>query len=269
MIRLLKSTVSLLSAVLLLCCQPNRDQLAEASESEAMDANPAAEGFDMVNSDAEAIEVADQVMEAMGGRQAWDQTRYLAWDFFGSRRLVWDKHNGQVRIDFPDSTVYLVNIYDGSGSAFKHGQEVVHPDSLAQELDRARRIWINDSYWLVMPFKLKDSGVTLKHMGMEENQQGSPSHVLQLTFRDVGVTPQNRYLVYVDTATHLVNQWAFFREAGQDTASFILPWNNYQQHGSILLSDNRGERHLNDVRVFDSLPEEVFTSMQAVDLSKY
>ena len=165
--------------------------------------------------------------------------------------------------------MYLVNIYDGSGSAFKNGQEVEHADSLAKELDRAKRIWINDSYWLVMPYKLKDSGVTLKYMGIEEDQQGASSHVLQLTFQEVGVTPQNRYLVYVDTATNLVCQWAFYREADQDSANFILPWANYQQYGEIMLADNRGERNLNEVMVYDSLPEEVFTSLAPIELSSY
>jgi hypothetical protein len=246
-------------------CQPQ----SESTTSEPVEMNPAAEGFDMVNSDEQAIAIADQVMDAMGGRTSWDQTRYLCWDFFGSRHLIWDKQNGDVRIDFPDGNIYQVNVFDGSGKVLKDSSEVVHPDSLAKELDRAKRIWINDSYWLVMPFKLKDSGVTLKYLGVEQSQQGVPSHVLQLTFKNVGVTPQNRYLVYVDTSSNLVNQWAFYREADQDSANFVLPWDNYQQHGKLLLSSNRGERNLNNVQVLDSLPAEIFTSLEPVDLNDY
>ena len=246
-------------------CQP---QQAPAS-GDSMEQNPAAEGFNMDGSDEMAIAIADEVMEAMGGRASWDQTRYLSWDFFGRRHLIWDKYNGDVRIDFPDGTIYQVNINDGSGKAYKAGAEVEHPDSLSKELDRAKRIWINDSYWLVMPFKLKDSGVTLKYLGVEPSQGEVPSHILELTFENVGVTPENRYLVYVDTATNLVNQWAFYREAGQDSANFVSPWNNYQQHGKILLSDNRGERSLNNVQVLDSLPSEIFNLLEPVDLTKY
>lgn len=259
--------------VVLICgglsCQPAQDQAVQSAGNEAIDHNPPAEGFDITNSDQQAIEIADKVMEAMGGRQAWDHTRFLSWDFFGARRLVWDKQTGNVRIDFPDSTVYLVNINDTTGKAFKDGEEVTHPDSLTIEMNRARRIWINDSYWLVMPFKLKDSGVTLKHLGLDETQQGVSSHLLELTFNQVGVTPENRYLVYVDTSTNLVNQWAFYREADQDSANFILPWANYQQFGDILLSGNRGDRELTDITVYDSLPDQVFTSLEEVDLSIY
>lgn len=254
---------------LLLACQPSEDQTADTESQDKLANNPPAEGFNSEQSDAEAVEIADQVMIAMGGRSAWDATRYVAWDFFGARKLIWDKHNGDVRIDFPDSTIYLVNVNDGSGKVHKHGVEITHPDSLAKELDRGKRIWINDSYWLVMPFKLKDSGVTLKYIGSDTTQAGNPSRVLELTFNEVGVTPQNKYLVYIDSITHLVNQWAFYRKADQDSANFILPWSGYEKHGEILLSSSRGERSLSEVMVLDSLPTEVFTLFKKVDLSQY
>ncbi len=265
----LPSLISLLMIVSLMACQPAQDQSATIISLPATANNPPADGFDLENSDPAAIEIADLVMEAMGGRLAWDGTRYLAWDFFGARKLVWDKLSGNVRVDFPDSTVYLLNINDGSGKALKQGEEITNPDSLAKELEKGKNIWINDSYWLVMPFKLKDSGVTLKHLGTRKTLEDTPSHVLELTFKEVGVTPQNRYLIYVDTTTNLVNQWAFYREAGQDSANFILPWGNYNHYGNILLSDERGERDLSEVMVFETLPDEIFTTFQMVDLSRY
>lgn len=258
-----------LLGILLGACNTQRGS-SEASSAEVETyGNPAAEGFDSLNSHAEAMAIADRVMESMGGRQAWDQTRFLAWDFFGARKLIWDKHEGRVRIDFPDGSVYLVNINDQTGKVLQQGEEITQVDSLAKYLERAKSIWINDSYWLVMPFKLKDSGVTLKYLRMEPTLDSVMSHVLELTFSGVGVTPQNKYLVYVDTSTHLVNQWAYFREANQDSANFMLPWGNYSKYGSILLSDDRGERDLSEVTVFETLPDEVFTSFESVDLSDY
>jgi hypothetical protein len=49
--------------------------------------NPPAAGFDEAGSDAKAIQIADMAMEAMGGRKNWDKTRYIAWNFFGNRKL--------------------------------------------------------------------------------------------------------------------------------------------------------------------------------------
>ncbi len=263
----LTAIFSMLMIVSLIGCQSAQEQ-SENTTGHGEN-NPPADGFNMESSDPTAIEIADLVMEAMGGRASWDVTRYLAWDFLGVRKLVWDKFTGNVRVDIPDGTVYLVNIHDGSGKVYKQGREVIDPDSLAKELEIGKSIWINDSYWLVMPFKLKDSGVTLKHLGTRKTLEGTPSHVLELTFQDVGVTPQNRYRIYVDTTTNLVNQWAFYRESGQDSANFVLPWGDYKQYGDILLSEERGERDLAEIMVFEALPEEVFTSFQAISLSNY
>ena len=51
--------------------------LAFSVPAMAQSANPHAEGFDLEGSDAKAIEIADAVMEKMGGRENWDNTRYL------------------------------------------------------------------------------------------------------------------------------------------------------------------------------------------------
>lgn len=221
--------------------------------------NPAAPGFDMANSDPAAVELADSVMQAMGGRTNWDHTKFISWDF-GRRKLVWDKPMGRVRIESQgDSTIYLINLSTNEGRVMVKNREITDPDSLTEKLRNAKNIWINDSYWLVMPYKLKDTGVTLKYMG-EERTDTSRYNVLQLTFSGVGATPQNKYLVYVDLEDNLVKTWAYFRDAAQDTANFILPWDNYKKYGDILLSaDRTGGRGPHDVRVDDHLPDELFT----------
>lgn len=240
--------------VWLASCGPKEKTLGEL--------NPAAEGFDFANSDAAAIDLADSIMHAMGGREAWDKTRFISWNFFDRRDLVWDKHTGRVRIESKnDSTIYLVNITTGEGRVQIKGQELTEPDSLRRQmLERAKNIWINDSYWLVMPFKLKDTGVTLKYLG-QDTLRGLPYYnVLQLTFQNVGRTPQNKYKLYVDIHDKLIRHWAFFEESANDTANFIRPWDNYQTYGNILLSadrsDNGGPKR---VKVYESLPDALFT----------
>ena len=107
---------------ILFACQPSTP---ENANSEQPIGNPPAEGFNEAGSDPEAIEIADQVMEAMGGRQAWDTTRYITWNFFGNRTLLWDKQTGNVRIDsHRDSTIYLINIYDNTGKVMMKGTEM-------------------------------------------------------------------------------------------------------------------------------------------------
>lgn len=248
--------LTLFFSVFLYSCKTD----STTSETEVI-GNPPAEGFDMANSDPAAVELADSIMQAMGGRQNWDNTRFISWNFFGNRDLTWDKKMDRVRIEsLKDSITYLLNLATMEGKVRVKGQELVAGDSLNKMLQRGKSIWINDSYWLAMPFKLKDSGLTLKYVGEDTLSTGAKCNVLELRFNNVGDTPQNKYLIFVDLSDNLVKQWSYFREATQDSASFTRPWDNYQKYGTILLSadrsDNGGPRN---VKVDDTLPDQIFT----------
>lgn len=244
----------ILSAIIILSCAPKESPKTLAEQ------NPACEGFDEIGSDPAAIQLADSIMQAMGGRENWDNTRFISWNFFGRRDLIWNKQTGQVRIEsVPDSTIYLVNVNTGEGKVRIKETIIDQPDSLRKLLDKAKAIWINDSYWLVMPFKLKDSGVTIKYMG-EDTLAGNRYNSLQLTFSAVGVTPQNKYKLYVGKQDKLIHHWAYYSDASQAAASFVRPWDNYQKYGNILLSGDRTDgAGPKNVKVDESLPETLFT----------
>ena len=249
----LSKLLSVLFVVLIFGCQ-RTDENGSSVE------NPPAKGFNLANSDPAAVELADSIMKAMGGRKAWDQTKTIAWDF-GNRKLIWDKHDGKVRIESSsDSTIYLVDLNTMKGRVQVRGKELTEPDSLSKMLQRGRSIWINDSYWLVMPFKLKDTGVTLKYLGEDTIANGTRHNILQLTFSNVGDTPDNKYLIYVDLKDNLIKQWAYFQNAEQDSASHVWPFDNYKAYGEILLSADRSDgRGPKNVRVNESYPEKTFT----------
>ncbi|MCO6500860.1 MAG: hypothetical protein J5I47_10840 [Vicingus serpentipes] len=228
---------------------------------EEQDVNPAAPDFDTLNSDLKAIEIADMVMEKMGGRKAWDDTKIIKWNFFGYRKLAWNKHSGDVRIQFgdTDSNVLITNVFTHTGKVRLDGEEMLEPDSVKKYTKLAESIWINDAYWLFMPFKLKDSKTTLKYLKVDTTENGAYSHVLQLTFNEIGDTPDNKYWVYVDTTEMLVNQWAYFANYEDSIPRFINPWDDYQQYGNILLSGGRGKRQISEIEVLDSISETFFT----------
>lgn len=248
----------IVSLIFLHSCTPASQESSDRQLS--TNPNPAAEGFNKEASDSTAIAIADKVMEAMGGREAWDKTRYISWTFFGRRDLVWDKYTGDVQITIPDKDLRIVtNVNKGGGKAWGNELEFIETDTLNYLLDMGKSIWINDSYWLVMPYKLKDSGVTLHYAGERQSTEGKPSYVLDLTFDGVGDTPQNRYEVLVDTNTYLVTEWAFYATAQDTTAAFSTPWSDYKQYGRILLSGNRGKNKLDNIFVQDSLEHDPFT----------
>lgn len=248
------SIVLFMCVVVLYSCNTGTTELTDPG------ANPPAEGFDLAHSDPAAVELADSVMKAMGGRGNWDKTRFISWNFFGRRNLVWDKHQGRVRIESqPDSIIYLVNLNSLEGRVQVKGQELTESDSLKKMLERGKSIWINDSYWLVMPFKLKDSGVTLKYLGEDTLRTGAKCNVMELTFKNVGDTPQNKYRVFVDLKDNLIKQWSYYNSADQDSANFTRPWDNYKQYGNILLSADRSDNGgPQNVKVDDSLPDKIF-----------
>ncbi len=227
-------------------------------------ANPPAEGFDLAGSDARAIEIADRVMDALGGRRAWDETRTLSWVFFDRRRHVWDRSTGDVRIesladDGSVDGVVLMNVDTREGRAWRDGAPVTDPEELEAALEAGYHQWVNDSYWLLMPYKLKDSGVTLRHVGEGALPGGRPADVLELTFDEVGVTPQNKYRVLVARDTSLVEQWSYYREAGDEQPALTTPWTGWRRRGGILLSGDRGEfGGLREILVMGKLPRSVF-----------
>lgn len=236
--------------------------IAQSSE------NPAMPGFNAAESDKKAIEIADEVMTALGGRENWDNTRHITWNFFGRRTLVWDKWTGDYRLQ-ADSLLVLMNLNTQKGRAWINGSEVTDDAKRAELVKRANSIWINDSYWMFMPYKLKDSGVTLKYIGDMESESGAMCDVLKLTFENVGDTPQNKYLVFVNRETHLVDQWQYFPNAEDDEPRFTTPWQHWTQHGKIMLSAGRGERKHTNIAVFDILPAKVYESPEPIDIMQF
>lgn len=248
-----------ISMLLVFSCGPNKQQNIHETDQEV---NPAAQGFDQAGSDAKAIEIADQVMEAMGGRKSWDNERFFTWNFFGARTLWWDKLKGDVRVESHrgDSTVILLNIFDDTGRVSVKGQEYTQPDSVAKYVQLGKGWWINDGYWLFMPFKLKDSGVTLTYVREDTTESGVSADVLQLTFKDVGNTPQNKYHVWVDKSDHMVKQWSFYRQNDMEEPNFVTPWVDYKAYRSILLAGDRGRGQITDIEVAEYMDESIFTN---------
>lgn len=224
--------------------------------------NTPEEGFNLEGSDPAAVELADSIMAAMGGRANWNKTRFISWSFSGRRSLVWDKQSGRVRIESPEeNTIYLINVNNGQGRVRVNGREVIEEDTLRVLLQRARSIWINDSYWLVMPFQLKGNGVTLRYLGEDTLMTGGKCNVMDLTFNEQQGHSNSKYRIYVDLADNLVKQWAYYKDADQDSATFIRPWDNYKKYGDILLSGDRSDGSgPQNVKVDTALPDKVFTN---------
>jgi len=214
--------------------------------------------------DKKAADLVLKMMDGMGGIKKWEELKYVSWTFFDSRHLVWDKRNNQVRIESPrDSSIYLVNLDESTGRYSYNGKEKLDKEELSEKIKRGKSIWINDMYWLFMPFKLYDQGVFVKYMRRDTTLKGISSDVLELSFKNVGDTPENKYEIYIDQEDHLIKQWDFFKEANQDKPSKTWPWDNYSDYNGLFLSSDRSDNSgPSNIRVYDYLDEKVFTSFE-------
>lgn len=252
------NTFLLLLVVIGTSCTPGNEK--ETQEPAATDQQQESEAtFKPQNSPPKALALADSVIQAMGGQQAWQNTRYLKWNFFGKRELLWDKQTDRVKIYIAQKSVTInVDLQADTGNIYKGDQLMNEPDSVKQYLQQGKQMWANDSYWLIMPFKLKDPGVQLTYLRQDTLEKGQQVDVLNVTFNEVGFTPQNKYHLYIDQDSHLVRKWAYFQKADQTEPSMVTPWTNYKRYGNLLLSSGRGKLKLSNIEVYNAVPENVF-----------
>ncbi len=188
--------------------------------------------------------LAAEVMNAVGGERAWnDRSWNLEFDFVlirdgkeGARfSHGWNRTTnaygvtGKTR-DGKQWHVRFTDVIARQGSATLDGSPA--SDSLLSELlALGYGRFINDGYWLLMPFKLLDPGVN--HWRQPDTViDGSRYQVLRLSFGKVGLTPGDRYWLYIDPRTKLVQRWNFILEGGGKGDFY---WQDYTDYGGIKL----------------------------------
>lgn len=264
-----------LVAVLGACSQPgsSSNQSAAAPSAAPSAAAPAPRG----EADAVAAEIAKQVTDAMGGQSAWEKLPYLRFDFVvvseGQERARfrhwWDKKRGRVRVEGPDEKGQVVaavfGLADKKGISFTGGMPDADSASIASHIQNGYERWVNDTYWLVMPFKLRDPGTRLKHARTETGESGQTYDVLELSFSPgVGLTPQDRYWLYVNRETHLIDRWEFVL-TGREPPPQGATWESWSSVGPLRLSllrrfkDRPAMLRFENVSAPEAMDEKVFT----------
>lgn len=190
----------------------------------------------------DAVALADRVMTALGGQKRWNELPGLRWTFGsavgdtvrGSRRHAWNKHTGWHRVEgrtrAGDSFVFIHNLQTGDGRAWMNGGEI-QGDSLRSLLKRAKTYWTNDTYWMLMPYKLRDPGVHLAMAG-DSAAGGQAWDRVALWFDDVGETPGDRYWVYVNRSSHRIERWDMVLQ-GSTPPPRTYSWEGWEEHDGL------------------------------------
>ena len=92
--------------------------------------------------------------------------------------------------------------------------------------------WVNDSYWFLAPLKIRDKGVKVE-AGGPKDINGVSCETLKLSFDQVGMTPTDHYVLYLDPKTKLVSAWDYIPQTGDGMQA---TWEKYQTFGGLNLA---------------------------------
>ncbi|CAN5361865.1 hypothetical protein BH20VER3_BH20VER3_09790 [soil metagenome] len=167
--------------------------------------------------------IADAVWKASGGEN-WPDVKAIDFTFTvekGGKTIASAEHHWEVAAQTDhvkwkgkDVTVNLAEPADD------------------EEAKAAYARWVNDSYWLLAPLKLKDRGVKVTDEG-KKTMDGAEREVLRLSFHKVGLTPNDNYRLYIDPETKLVTAWDYMPEPGK---SIHATWTDYRKSGGLTLA---------------------------------
>jgi hypothetical protein len=229
-------------------------------------------------SNPKAIEVAGKAMAALGGETAWNNTHFLRFTFavdregktVASRDHTWDKWTGRYRLDGTDKEgkkfTVLMNLNTKGGKAVKDGKPI-EGEELKKLLENAYGTWVNDTYWLLMPYKMMDPGVVLAYDG--EMKQGEATYdKVRLSFEKVGLTPKDKYWAYVNRQTGMVDRWDFVLN-GESKPPATFTWDGWKKYGNVMLAPERKSKdgtriYFPMLEVKDKVPDSAFTDFAPV-----
>lgn len=139
----------------------------------------------------EADALAHSMLESLD-YEAYKNTNYLEWTFKNRHHFKWQKNEGTCLVHWKDYKVDLDLKNLSNSKAYIHNFKV--DGKQAEELiEDATSYFNNDSFWLVAPYKVFDTG---SQRSIVETETGDKA--LLITYTSGGSTPGDSYLWYLD-----------------------------------------------------------------------
>ncbi|MEM9142547.1 MAG: hypothetical protein AAGA86_06130 [Bacteroidota bacterium] len=136
----------------------------------------------------EAEALAQKMLKALN-HEAFEQTRFLEWSFRnGAHRYQWDKYQGRVSVRWDKINVEL-DLNTPSRSDVRENGKPIRGLTKNAYVAKAQKLFNNDSFWLVAPFKVFDPGTSRSLVRFPDGEEA-----LMVTYTSGGTTPGDSYL---------------------------------------------------------------------------
>ena len=201
---------------------------------------------------------AARLMEDLGGQKAWDEARYVSFRWLverngetvANREHAWDRYEGRYRLSYEQGGAAHLMIFDideprvdpvvgkvPAGGVWIDGQPL--PAAARDSaLSRGFRVFINDTYWALMPFKWGDPGVHLTYEGRRTLSDGREYATIHLTFDPgLGVT-EDQYWAFLEPASGHMAAWQFHL-GGSEAPGDLIWWEDWSSVGAIRFAMTR------------------------------
>jgi hypothetical protein len=196
--------------------------------------------------DPKADAVGRELIAAMGGETSWEKARQFQFDFVVVKEgqpvarfsHAWDRYTGDYRVKGVDKAgapyTVLFNVNTKQGRAWVNGVAVEGAEK-EKRIEAAYGRFINDTYWLLAPWKIFDPGVNLAYDGEKPCPGGGTCDVLKLSFQGVGLTPKDVYWLWITKDGRRMLQWQYVLGGASDPPT-TAAWKDWQKMGGIMLS---------------------------------
>lgn len=153
------------------------------------------------------------------GFENWKNVSEIAFTFGGKRNWTWKPKTNDITLITKNDTI-------------RYNRKSI--DSLSQKADRG---FINDKFWLLIPFQLIwDTNANISDpVKAEAPVSKTEMNKITITYsKEGGYTPGDAYDIYFDE-DYIIREWAF-RKGNKANANLINTFENYQDYNGIILA---------------------------------
>lgn len=126
--------------------------------------------------------------------EAYEATDYIEFTFKKRHHFKWDKSKNTCEVYWKNYKVNLdLDNYNNSEASV--GDMKIEGEEAQNLIDKAVKLFNNDTFWLVAPYKIFDPGTERRLVKFKENKDA-----LLVTYTNGGSTPGDSYLWHFDAS---------------------------------------------------------------------